>query len=104
MNDSKLTREEYVLKYLEVAYQNCLAMLNRNDLAEINSFYRIPTLNYCKGKIENSGELREKITEAYNTLKDPQKRREYEFEIFGIFCREYPEDEVADNKFKEKAI
>ncbi|CAG8545889.1 11389_t:CDS:1 [Paraglomus brasilianum] len=104
MNGSKLTREEYCSKYLEVAYQNCLSMLNRNDLAEINSFYQIQTLNYYEGKIENIEELREKITEAYNTLKDPRKRKEYEFEIFGIFCREYPEDEVADKKFKERAI
>lgn len=104
MNSSKLTREEYCSKYLEVAYQNCLSMLNRNDLIEINLFYKIPSLNYCAGKIENLAELREKIQEAYNTLKDPQKRKEYEFEIFGIFCREYPEDEVADQKFKDRAI
>src|SRR4051794_41062560 len=104
MNDSKFTREEYCSKYLEVAYQNCLYMLNRNDLTEINSFYKIPSLNYCKGKIENIEELREKIVKAYNTLKDPQKRKEYEFEIFGIFCHKYPEDEVADQKFKDRAI
>lgn len=104
MNNTGLTRGEYCSKYLEVAYQNCLSMLDRNDLAEINSFYKIQTLNYCSGKIENIEELREKITEAYNILKDPQKSREYEFEIFGIFCREYPEDEMADNKFKDRAI
>src|SRR2546429_9654628 len=104
MNSSKFTREEYCSKYLEVAYQNCLSMLDRNDLTEINLFYKIPSLNYCAGKIENLAELREKIQEAYNTLKDPQKRKEYEFEIFGIFCREYPEDKVADQKFKDRAI
>ena len=104
MNDSKLTREEYCSKYLEVAYQNCLSMLNRNDLTEINLFYKIPSLNYCAGKIENLAELREKIQEAYNTLRDSQKRKEYEFEIFGIFSREYPNDEVADQKFKDRAI
>ena len=76
MNDSKLTREEYVLKYLEVAYQNCLAMLNRNDLAEINSFYRIPTLNYCKGKIENIEELREKIRALSRTLSQRKEAKE----------------------------
>jgi len=102
--DSQLTREEYCSKYIEVAYQNCLSMLERNDLAEINLFYRIPTLNYHCGKIENIEELRGKITEAYNTLKDPQKRKEYNFEIFGIFCHEYPENETADEKFRDRAI
>jgi hypothetical protein len=104
MNDNGFAREEYCSKYLEVAYQNCLSMLDRNDLAEINSFYQIQTLNYCKGKIENVEELREKIVKAYNTLKGPKQRKEYEFEIFGIFCREYPENEVADQKFKDRAI
>jgi len=104
MSNSQLTRENYCSKYLEIAYQNCLAMLNRNDLAEINLFYKIPTLNYCAGKIENIEELREKITEAYNTFCDPQRRKEYEFEIFGIFGCEYPEDEIADEKFRDRTI
>lgn len=105
MNDSKLNRGEYCSKYIKIAYQNCLALLNRNDLLEINLFYnKIPSFNHCDGKIENIGELREKIQEAYETLADPKKRKEYDFEIFGIFGREYPEDEVADDKFKDKAI
>jgi hypothetical protein len=104
MNNSELSREEYCSKYIEIAYRNCLSLLSRSDLAEINSFYKIPSLNYCAGKIENLAELREKIEEAYNTFRDPQRRKEYEFEIFGIFCREYSEDEVVDKKFKERAI
>jgi hypothetical protein len=104
MQESGLSYEEYCAKYVEVAYQNCLCLLDRNDLAEINLFYKIPSLNYCAGKIENLAELRGKIEEAYNTLRDPQRRKEYEFEIFGIFSREYPNDEIADQKFKDRAI
>lgn len=104
VNASGLSREEYCSKYIEVAYQNCLAMLNRRDLTEINLFYKIPSFNYHCGKIEDIEELREKITEVYHTLKDPEKRKEYNFENSGIFYYEYPEDEVADEKFKDKAI
>ncbi|WNE40927.1 MAG: hypothetical protein mread185_000384 [Mycoplasmataceae bacterium] len=104
INDSGLSREEYCLKYLEIAYQNCLSMVNRGNLEEINKFYKTQTLNFYKGKIENIQELRERIKNAYHTLKVTQKMKEYEFEIYGIFSRDYPEREIADAKFKDRAI
>src|SRR4051812_16703074 len=86
---------------IEKEYQNCLSLLNRGNLEEINFFYKkqLPS-----EKLENLSELREKIQLAHDTLINPEQRKEYDLEVFSIFYYDYPADEMADEDFKLKAI
>ena len=100
-NKRRRQGKHWTTEEIEKNYQNCLALLNRGSLTEINSFYQkqLPS-----EKLENLSELQEKIQLAYNTLINSEQRKEYDLEVFGIFYYDYPADEMADENFKLKAV
>jgi phage pi2 protein 07 len=69
----------------------------------INSFYK-KQLPYHEEEFENLSKLKEKVQLAYHTLINPEKRKEYDLEVFGILYYDYPADEIADENFKLKAV